>query len=38
MIMADAIIVATAQSNDCEIIASDSDLKDQPGVVYIPPI
>jgi toxin FitB len=36
--MADAIIVATAQANDCDIITSDADLKDQPGVVYLPPI
>ena len=36
--MADAIIVATAQANNCKIITSDADLKDQPGVVYIPPL
>ena len=34
--MADAIIVAAARANNCKIITSDSDLKDQPGVIYIP--
>jgi predicted nucleic acid-binding protein len=34
--MADAIIVAAARANNCKIITSDSDLKDQPGVTYIP--
>ena len=34
--MADAIIVATANANQCEIISSDSDLKDQPRVKFIP--
>jgi toxin FitB len=34
--MADAIIVATARANNCKIITSDSDLKDQPGVEYLP--
>ena len=34
--MADAIIVATARSRNCKIISSDSDLKNQPNVVYIP--
>ncbi len=34
--MADAIIVATARATDCKIITSDSELKDQPGVKYIP--
>jgi len=34
--MADAIIVAAAQSYNCTIISSDSDLKDQPGVKFIP--
>jgi len=34
--MADAIIVAAAHSNNCKIITSDVDLKDQAGVVYIP--
>jgi len=33
--MADAIIVATASMNKCQIITSDSDFKDLPGVVYI---
>jgi len=34
--MADAIIVAVSQAHDCTIISSDSDLKDQPRVKYIP--
>ena len=34
--MADAIIVAAARANNCKIITSDSDLKDQPEVTYIP--
>jgi toxin FitB len=34
--MADAIIVAAARTNNCTIITSDADLKDQPGVRYIP--
>jgi toxin FitB len=34
--MADAIIVAVARTNNCKIITSDADLKDQPGVTYIP--
>ena len=34
--MADAIIVATARANNCNIITSDADLKDQPDVIYIP--
>ena len=34
--MADAIIVATARTHNCEIITSDADLKDQPGVTFIP--
>ena len=34
--MADAIIVAAARSRNCKIITSDSDLKNQPNVVYIP--
>jgi len=34
--MADAIIVAAARSLNCKIISSDSDLKNQPNVVYIP--
>ena len=34
--MADALIVAAARSNNCKIITSDKDLKDQTGVVYIP--
>jgi len=34
--MADAIIIAAARANNCKIITSDSDLKDQSGVTYIP--
>ena len=34
--MADAMIVAAARSNNCKIITSDADLKDQSEVVYIP--
>lgn len=34
--MADAMIVAAARSNNCKIITSDGDLKDQAEVVYIP--
>jgi predicted nucleic acid-binding protein len=34
--MADAIIVATARANNCKIITSDADLKNQPNVTYIP--
>lgn len=34
--MADAIIVAAARAHSCKIITSDSDLKDQPGVIYMP--
>jgi len=33
--MADAIVVAVAQTRHCKIITSDSDLKDQPNVDYI---
>ena len=34
--MADAFVVAAARANNCKIITSDSDLKDQPGVIYLP--
>jgi len=34
--MADAIIIAAARANNCRIITSDADLKDQSGVTYIP--
>lgn len=34
--MADAMIVAAARLNNCKIITSDVDLKDQTGVEYIP--
>ena len=33
--MADAIVYATAQDQDAEVITGDSDLKDLPGVVYV---
>jgi predicted nucleic acid-binding protein len=34
--MADVIIVATAKAQNCRIISSDSYLKDQSGVDYMP--
>ena len=34
--MADAIIVATAQTHNCTVISSDADLKDQANVKFIP--
>jgi predicted nucleic acid-binding protein len=34
--MADAIIVAAARDNPCEIVTSDSDLKEQANVTYMP--
>ena len=34
--MADAMIIAAARANGCDIITSDADLKDQPNVTYIP--
>jgi predicted nucleic acid-binding protein len=34
--MADAIMVAAARSRNCKIITSNSDLKNQPNVVFIP--
>lgn len=33
--MADAIVYATAQDQEAEVITGDVDLKDLPGVVYI---
>ena len=36
--MADAIIIAIARSNNCKVVTSDADLKDQAGVEYIPKI
>lgn len=33
--MADAIVYATAQAAHAELITSDADLKDLPGVVYL---
>jgi len=34
--MADAIILATAQANGCNVVTSDADLKGKPPVTYIP--
>ncbi len=34
--MADAIVYTTAIANQCELITSDGDLKDLPGVRFIP--
>ena len=34
--MADAIVVATARANHCDIVTSDSDLRNQPRVIFIP--
>jgi predicted nucleic acid-binding protein len=34
--MADAIVLATARLLDAEVITSDSDFEDVPGVTYIP--
>ena len=36
--MADAIIVAASRSHNCIVISSDSDLKDQTNVKFIPKI
>ncbi|HXX75803.1 MAG TPA: type II toxin-antitoxin system VapC family toxin [Nitrospiraceae bacterium] len=33
--MADAIVYATAKDQEAEVITSDADLKDLPGVVYV---
>jgi predicted nucleic acid-binding protein len=33
--MADAIVYATAQDQEAEVVTGDADLKDLPGVVYI---
>jgi predicted nucleic acid-binding protein len=33
--MADAIVYATAKDQEAEIVTSDADLKDLPGVVYV---
>ncbi len=33
--MADAIVYATAQDQQAEVITGDADLKDLPGVVYV---
>jgi len=33
--MADAIVYATAQDQDAQVLTSDADLKDLPGVVYL---
>lgn len=34
--MADAIILATAQMNEAEVVTSDADFEGVPGVIYIP--
>ncbi len=34
--MADAIVLATAQAHDAELVTSDADFAGIPGVVYIP--
>jgi predicted nucleic acid-binding protein len=34
--MADAIVLATAQAHDADVVTSDADFADIPGVVYIP--
>jgi predicted nucleic acid-binding protein len=34
--MADAIVLATAQAHDADVVTSDSDFENVPGVVYIP--
>lgn len=33
---ADAIIFATAQAHDAELLTCDSDFRDLPGVIYVP--
>jgi len=33
--MADAIVYATAQDHQVEVVAGDADLKDLPGVAYV---
>lgn len=34
--MADAIVLATAQAHDADVVTSDSDFADIAGVIYIP--
>jgi predicted nucleic acid-binding protein len=34
--MADAIVLATAQAHNADVVTSDSDFEGIPGVVYIP--
>lgn len=34
--MADAIVLATAQAHEADVVTSDADFADIPGVVYIP--
>lgn len=36
--MADAIVLATAQAHDAEVVTSDVDFANIPGVVYIPKV
>ncbi len=33
--MADAIVYATAQDQEAEVVTGDADLKGLPGVVYV---
>ena len=33
--MADAIVYATAQDQEAEVVTGDADLKNLPGVVYV---
>jgi predicted nucleic acid-binding protein len=33
--MADAIVYATAQDQEAEVVTGDADLKDLPGVIYV---
>ena len=34
--MADSIVLATAQAHGADVVTSDADFADIPGVVYIP--
>ena len=34
--MADAIVLATAQAHDADVVTSDADFKDLPRVIYVP--
>ncbi len=35
LVMADAIVYATAKDREADVVTGDADLKDLPGVVYI---